>query len=98
MGHHLLAQYSMILETAARRLTLCFVALFLPMALNGVWAQSKGYSLGADRVEVRTQAHWQAWGFTERYGDYNAVWLGAVQIHTSTAQRRIECGRLQLSH
>ena len=33
------------------------------MALNGAWAQSKGYSLGADRVEVRTQAHWQAWGF-----------------------------------
>ena len=63
MERRLPAQYAMILETAARRLTLCFVALFLPMALNGVWAQEKGYSLGTDRVEVRTQAHWQAWEF-----------------------------------
>ena len=63
MERRLPAQYSMILATVARRLTLCFVALFLPMALNGVWAQSKGHSLGADRVEVRTQAHWQAWEF-----------------------------------
>ena len=68
MEHRLPAQYSMISATAARRSgllspALCFVALFLPMALNGVWAQSRGYSLGADRVEVRTQAHWQAWDF-----------------------------------
>ncbi len=61
-------QYSMIPETAARRsgllsTALCFVAFFLLMALNGVWAQSRGYSLGADRVAVRTEAHWQAWDF-----------------------------------
>ena len=58
----------MISATAARRsgllsTVLCLVALFLPMALNGVWAQSRGYSLGEDRVEVRTEAHWQAWDF-----------------------------------
>ncbi len=61
-------QYSMISEPIARRAgllstVLYFVALLLLVALNGVWAQSRGYSLGADRVTVRTQAHWQAWGF-----------------------------------
>ena len=30
----------------------------------------EGYSLGADRVEVRTQAHWQAWDFP---GDMVAI-------------------------
>ena len=86
MKRRLPAQYSMILETVVRRLTLCFVALFLPLALNGVWAQSKGHSLGADRVEVRTQAHWQAWEFPSDMVTIDAVWFGTVQIHTSTAQ------------
>ena len=68
MERRLPAQYSMISETTMRKSGLLskalgFVALFLLMALNGAWGQSKGYSLGADRVEVRTQAHWQAWGF-----------------------------------
>ena len=66
MERRLPAQHLMVLETAARKsgllsTALCFVALFL--ALNGVWAQSRGYSLGEDQVEVRTQAHWQAWDF-----------------------------------
>ncbi len=61
MQRRLPEQYSMILAAAAR--TVCLVALFLVVAINGVWAQSPGYSLGADRVEVRTQAHWQAWEF-----------------------------------
>ncbi len=67
MKRCLLAQYSMILATAVRRLGLLSAALYcvalLPMALNGVWAQSRGYSMGAGQVEVRTEAHWQAWDF-----------------------------------
>ena len=67
MGHHLPIQYSTML-TAARRagfpaLTLCLIAALLHMAPVGVWAQSSGYSLSADRVEVRTRTHWQAWDF-----------------------------------
>lgn len=70
MEHRVPEQYSMISETDARRSgrlspAFCLVVLLLFMALNGdgVWAQSRGYRLGVDRVEVRTQAHWQAWDF-----------------------------------
>lgn len=63
MGHR-----SMISATTTRRsgllpTALCCGALFLSTALNGVWAQSSGYSLGEGQVEVRTEAHWQAWDF-----------------------------------
>lgn len=63
MKHRLPVQYSMISATDARRSAFCLLALLLLTALNGVWAQTRGYSVGADRVEVRTKAHWQAWEF-----------------------------------